>query len=110
MLFRSLYILFSYVLTGVAPYTDFMMKGKEASVAYAIDVYMPGYRWLSTLVTVAILAGFFSLFFVFLLGQSPVFFSMALGGLLSQIFSALPPPFHTPFYYYSLPFIFFYFI
>jgi APA family basic amino acid/polyamine antiporter len=28
-----LYILFSWVLTGVAPYTDFMKSGKEASVA-----------------------------------------------------------------------------
>ncbi len=34
-----LYILFSWVLTGVAPYTDFVKAGKEASVAYAIDTY-----------------------------------------------------------------------
>src|SRR6185503_3552957 len=32
-----LYILFSWVLTGVAPYQDFMHAGKEASVAYAIS-------------------------------------------------------------------------
>ncbi len=32
-----LYILFSWVLTGVAPYQDFMKAGKEASVAYAIS-------------------------------------------------------------------------
>ncbi len=38
-----LYILFSYVLTGVAPYTDFIKAGKEASVAYAIQTYMHGY-------------------------------------------------------------------
>jgi len=31
-----LYILFSFVLTGVAPYTDFVKSGKEASVAYAL--------------------------------------------------------------------------
>src|SRR6187397_314151 len=55
-----LYILFSWVLTGVAPYTDFVKSGKEASVAYAIDTYMHGYGWLATLVTVAILAGFSS--------------------------------------------------
>src|SRR5690349_8144324 len=30
-----LYILFSYVLTGVAPFTDFLKAGSEASVAYA---------------------------------------------------------------------------
>src|SRR5436853_3546899 len=45
-----LYILFSWVLTGVAPYTDFMKSGKEASVAFAISNYMHGYTWLSTLV------------------------------------------------------------
>ena len=40
-----LYILFSWVLTGIAPYEDFRdpTKGKEASVAYAIETYMPGY-------------------------------------------------------------------
>ena len=32
-----LYVLFSWVLTGVAPYTDFVKSGKEASVAYAIE-------------------------------------------------------------------------
>jgi len=39
-----LYILFSYVLTGVANWSDFSdpTKGKEASVAYAISTYMTG--------------------------------------------------------------------
>ena len=37
-----LYVLFSWVLTGVAPYTDFVKAGKEASVAYAIETYMHG--------------------------------------------------------------------
>ncbi|MCG7860409.1 amino acid permease, partial [Flavihumibacter sediminis] len=45
-----LYILFGHVLTGVAPWTDFVdpVKGREASVAYAISEYMHGYQWLST--------------------------------------------------------------
>ena len=91
-----LYILFSYVLTGVAPYTDFMLKGKEASVAYAIDAYMPGYGWLSTLVSIAILAGFSSVILVMLMGQSRVFYSMANDGLLPKVFSALHPKYRTP--------------
>ena len=53
-----LYILFGWVLTGVAPYPEFLLAGKEASVAYAIQHHMPGFGWLATLVTVAILAGF----------------------------------------------------
>ena len=92
-----LYILFSYVLTGVAPYTDFIRAGKEASVAYAIDTYMPGYGWLSKLIQVAILAGFSSVMLVMLMGQSRVFYSMANDGLLPKVFSVLHPKFRTPY-------------
>lgn len=94
-----LYILFSHVLTGVAPYTDFVdpSKGKEASVAYAISNYMPGYQWLSTAVTVAILAGFSSVILVMLMGQSRVFYSMSNDGLLPKAFSAVHPKYRTPY-------------
>jgi APA family basic amino acid/polyamine antiporter len=92
-----LYILFSYVLTGIAPYTDFVKEGKEASVAYAIDTYMLGYGWLSRLVTVGILAGFSSVILVMLMGQSRVFYSMANDGLLPKVFSDLHPKFRTPY-------------
>ncbi|MBI3510950.1 MAG: amino acid permease [Bacteroidetes bacterium] len=94
-----LYILFSWVLTGVAPWADFAdaTKGKEASVAYAIDTYMPGYHWLSTAVTIAILAGFSSVILVMLMGQSRVFYSMSHDGLLPKIFSHLHPKFRTPY-------------
>ncbi len=92
-----LYILFSYVLTGVAPFTEFMQAGKEASVAYAIEHHMPGYGWLATLVTVAILAGFSSVILVMLLGQSRVFYSMSNDGLLPPAFSQLHKKFRTPY-------------
>lgn len=92
-----LYILFSYVLTGVAPYTDFIKSGKEASVAYAIETYMTGYGWLAKLVTVAILAGFSSVILVMLMGQSRVFYTMSTDGLLPKAFSALHPKFRTPY-------------
>jgi APA family basic amino acid/polyamine antiporter len=92
-----LYILFSYVLTGVAPYTDFVKAGKEASVAYAIDTYMHGYGWLASLVTIGILAGFSSVILVMLLGQSRVFYTMATDGLLPKVFCALHPKFRTPY-------------
>ncbi|MBI3500207.1 MAG: amino acid permease [Bacteroidetes bacterium] len=91
-----LYILFSWVLTGVAPYTDFVKAGKEASVAYAIQHYMAGYNWLATFVTVAILAGFSSVILVMLLGQSRVFYSMSRDGLLPKTFSDIHPKFRTP--------------
>src|ERR1700693_1999529 len=55
-----LYVLFSYVLSGVATVQDFRTAGREASVAFAITKYMTGYGWLSKSVTVAILARFSS--------------------------------------------------
>jgi APA family basic amino acid/polyamine antiporter len=91
-----LYILFSFVLTGVAPWQDFMKVGKEASVVYAIDTYMK-MPALGTAVTVAILAGFSSVILVMLLGQSRVFYTMANDGLLPQVFSVLHPKFRTPY-------------
>ncbi|HTI07111.1 MAG TPA: amino acid permease [Puia sp.] len=101
-----LYVLFSYVLTGVAPYTDFVKAGKEASVAYAIDTYMHGYGWLSSLVTIGILAGFSSVILVMLLGQSRVFYTMATDGLLPKVFCALHPKFRTPYKSNMILFVF----
>ena len=86
-----LYVLFSYVLSGVATVQDFRAAGREASVAFAISKYMTGYEWLSKLVTVAILAGFSSVILVMLLGQSRVFFSMSRDGLVPRIFSDVHP-------------------
>lgn len=101
-----LYILFSYVLTGVAPYTDFVREGKEASVAYAIETYMKGYGWLGTLVTIAILAGFSSVILVMLMGQSRVFYTMSTDGLLPKVFSTLHPKFRTPYKSNMILFVF----
>ncbi len=92
-----LYVLFGYVLTGVGRWQEFLTAGKEASVAYTIEHHMPGYGWLATLVTVAILFGFSSVILVMLLGQSRVFYSMSNDGLLPKIFSELHPRFRTPY-------------
>jgi len=92
-----LYILFSHVLTGVANYKDFVVAGKEASVAYAIQHYMPGFDWLAKLITLAILAGFSSVILVMLLGQSRVFYSMSNDGLIPKVFAELHPKFRTPY-------------
>ncbi len=92
-----LYVLFGHVLTGIANYEEFAGPGKEASVAYTVATYMHHYPWLSTLVTVAILAGFTSVMLVMLLGQSRVFFSMSKDGLVPKVFSALHPKFKTPY-------------
>ncbi|MBV9501500.1 MAG: amino acid permease [Acidobacteriaceae bacterium] len=92
-----LYILFGYVLTGVANWKEFAIAGKEASVAYAVDHHMPGFHWLATAITVAILLGFSSVILVMLLGQSRVFYSMSNDGLLPRVFSDIHPKFRTPY-------------
>jgi APA family basic amino acid/polyamine antiporter len=92
-----LYILFAHVLTGVATVEDFRTTGKEASVAFAIEKYMTGYKWLAQFVTVAILAGFSSVILVMLLGQSRVFYSMSRDGLLPKMFSDIHPKYQTPY-------------
>ena len=92
-----LYILFAYVLTGVASVQDFRQAGKEASVTYTIQTYMIGYGWLAKLVTVAILAGFSSVILVMLYGQSRVFYSMSMDGLVPSVFSDIHPKYRTPY-------------
>ncbi|HEV2805903.1 MAG TPA: amino acid permease [Chthoniobacterales bacterium] len=101
-----LYVLFSYVLSGIATVADFRSTGREASVAFAISKYMHGYEWLSKSVTIAILAGFSSVILVMLLGQSRVFFSMSRDGLVPRVFSDVHPRFRTPYKSNAIFFLF----
>jgi APA family basic amino acid/polyamine antiporter len=87
-----LYVLFSYVMTGLENYTAF--KGNAAPVALAIA--KTPFVWLKTAVKLAIIAGFTSVILVMLLGQSRVFFSMSRDGLLPKVFSNIHPKFQTP--------------
>lgn len=91
-----LYVLFAHVLTGLAPVEFFRTTGSEASVAQAIERSMPGYHWLSSAVTIAILGGFSSVILVLLMGQSRVFYSLSRDGLVPATFSELHPKFRTP--------------
>jgi APA family basic amino acid/polyamine antiporter len=101
-----LYMLFAYVMTGVANYSTFGQGGNElAPVATAINhmgpigpdgVVQPAYPWLNRFIIVAILLGYSSVILVMLLGQSRVFYSMSKDGLLPRIFSDLHAKFRTP--------------
>jgi basic amino acid/polyamine antiporter, APA family len=86
-----LYILFSYVLTGIVNYKEL---NDPAAVAVAID--KTPYVWLRQAVKFAIIAGYTSVMLVMLLGQSRVFFSMSRDGLLPKLFSEIHPKFQTP--------------
>ncbi|RAK00205.1 amino acid/polyamine/organocation transporter (APC superfamily) [Larkinella arboricola] len=88
-----LFVLFGYVMTGMAHYTEF--KDSAAPVAIAID--KTPYRWLGQLIIGAILIGYISVILVDLLGQSRVFFSMSRDGLLPRVFSEVHPRFRTPY-------------
>jgi APA family basic amino acid/polyamine antiporter len=101
-----LYILFAHVLTGLAPVEFFRTAGSEASVAKAIDAFMPGYKWLSNAVTVAILGGFSSVILVMLMGQSRVFYTMSRDGLVPSMFSDVHPVYRTPYKSNLLFFVF----
>ncbi len=92
-----LYLLFSYVLTGVATTQDFRNTGQEASVTYAVQTYMIGYEWLAKLVTIAILIGLSSVLLVLLMAQSRIFYTMSIDGLLPKMFSDLHPKFNSPY-------------
>ncbi len=87
-----LYVLFSYVMTGLENYTNF--RGNAAPVALAIA--STPFVWLKVAVKLAIIAGLTSVILVMLLGQSRVFFSMSRDGLLPRIFSDIHPKFRTP--------------
>lgn len=102
-----LYILFAFVMTGVANYKAYGADptNKLAPVAIAISnmgdlgpdgVVHAAYPWLNTSIVVAILLGYASVILVLLLGQSRVFYSMSKDGLVPKVFSAIHPKFRTP--------------
>jgi APA family basic amino acid/polyamine antiporter len=86
-----LYVLFSWVMTGMVNYKDL---GVAAPVAAAID--KTPYLWLNKLIKLGIISGFTSVILVMLLGQSRVFFSMSRDGLLPKVFSDVHPVWRTP--------------
>ena len=86
-----LYILFSFVMTGLVNYKDLNVA---APAALAIE-HTP-FHWLQWLVKIAILAGLTSVILVLLLGQSRIFYAMSRDGLLPKMFSTIHPTFHTP--------------
>ena len=80
-----LYVLFSYVLTGLENYLMFKNDASPVATAFA----KTGYHFLNTALIVTIIAGYTSVILVMLLGQSRVFYSMSKDGLLPKMFSDL---------------------
>ncbi|REA60944.1 amino acid transporter [Dyadobacter luteus] len=87
-----LYVSFSYVMTGLVPYTEFLGDASPAATAFAVT----GYHFLNSALVIAILAGYTSVILVMLMGQSRVFYSMSKDGLLPAFFSDVHPRYKTP--------------
>jgi len=92
LLCTILYVLFSYVMTGLVPYQVFKGDASPAATAFAVTPY----TFLNQGMIIAILAGYTSVIMVMLLGQSRVFYTMSKDGLLPKFFSSLHPKYKTP--------------
>ena len=100
-----LYMVFSFVMTGVVDYHAYIGAESIAPAATAVanmgpigpdGVVVPAYPWLNRAIIIAILLGYASVVMVMMLGQSRVFYSMSKDGLLPPLFSHLHKRFHTP--------------
>ena len=87
-----LYVLFSYVLTGLENYVNFRGDASPVTTAFA----RTGYTFINSALTIAIIAGYTSVMLVMLMGQSRVFYSMSVDGLLPKFFSDLHKKSQTP--------------
>ena len=87
-----LYVLFAFVLTGLENYVNFKGDASPVTTAFA----KTGYTFLNSALTIAIIAGYTSVMLVMLMGQSRVFYSMSVDGLLPKFFSDLHKKCQTP--------------
>jgi APA family basic amino acid/polyamine antiporter len=79
-------------MTGLVPYYEFANDAKPAATAFA----KTGYDFLQNGLIIAILAGYTSVMLVMLMGQSRVFYSMSVDGLLPKFFSDIHSKYRTP--------------
>ncbi len=88
-----LYILMSFVMTGLAPY---MTLNVPHPVFVAINAAGPQLAWLGVLVNIGAVVGLASVVLVLLLGQSRIFYAMSRDGLIPPVYSRIHPQFRTP--------------
>ncbi len=87
------YIVVSFILTGVVPYT---LLDVPDPMAVALDAMGPGFFWAATVVKIAILAGLASVILVQLLGQTRVFLAIGNDGLLPKPIAHIHRRLRTP--------------
>ena len=87
-----LYIVVSWLLTGIKPYTTLNTPAPVADGAQAI-----GIGWGILVIDIGAIAGLASVMLVMLLGQSRVLYTMSHDGLIPKWASKIHPRFHTPY-------------
>jgi amino acid transporter len=88
-----LYILISFVLTGMVPFSSLKVNDP---LAFVFDqVHLP---WISYLISVSAVVATTSVLLVFQIGQPRIWMSMSRDGLLPKRFSKIHPRFKTPSY------------
>ncbi len=87
-----LYILVSYVITGIVPFDHLDVPAPIAAGSDAI-----GLSWLGPVIKIGAILGLSSVILVLLLGQSRVLYAMAHDGLLPRAVATIHPRFGTPY-------------
>jgi APA family basic amino acid/polyamine antiporter len=87
-----LYMLMSYVLTGIAHYSTLNVAHPVSAAVEAL----PGTKWLAPFVNLGAIVGLASVVLVLLLAQSRVFYAMSKDGLIPHVFSTIHAKFRTP--------------
>jgi basic amino acid/polyamine antiporter, APA family len=86
-----LYILISFVLTGMVPFTELKVADPLAFVFERV-----GQEWISYIVSVSAVIATTSVLLVFQLGQPRIWMSMSRDGLLPKLFSSIHPNIRHP--------------
>lgn len=87
-----LYMLMSYVLTGLASYTTLNVAHP---VSMAVES-LPATKWLAPIVNVGAVVGLASVVLVLILGQSRIFYAMGKDGMIPPLFCDVHARFRTP--------------
>jgi amino acid transporter len=85
-----LYVLISFVLTGIVPYKELNVGDP---LAYIFKERLP---WFSGVIALSAIFAIAGVFLVFQLGQPRIWMSMSRDGLLPSIFSRIHPKYRTP--------------
>ena len=88
-----LYILISFVLTGMVHYTELRVTDPLAFVFDHI-----GQKWIGYIVSISAVVATTSVLLVFQLGQPRIWMSMSRDGLLPKAFAKIHPRYQTPWF------------